>query len=94
VWMLLLTACATPAPGARHWPRDLTMGVAFVSVGATAMAVGGGVFGHALATEPSPPAGVDLAVFVPGVAVFGIGVPFAVVGAILTIVEVAKRSSQ
>jgi hypothetical protein len=70
------------------------MGVAFLSIGVPAMAVGAGIFGYALESEPSRLAGVDMAVFVPGAAIFGIGIPFAVVGAILTGVGASTRSAQ
>lgn len=79
---------------ARPWPRDLKMGVAFISVGVTSLAVGGGLLGHAMETPRPVEDGLDVTFFAPGVILLGIGIPFTIVGTILTGVGAWQRATQ
>jgi hypothetical protein len=83
--LLLAIGCAERQPVGHRWPPLLTTGVAFLDVGGTSLAVGAGLFGYAIANQYPPPDGIDMRMFVPGVAVFGVGIPFTVLGTIFTI---------
>ena len=84
--LALLASCATthpsePRPASGH----LKVGIAFLTVGAVSMAVGGGLFGYALAHKPANMDSPEFALFVPGVFFFGIGIPFVATGTVFTI---------
>ena len=87
VALLLSASCATSRP----WSGNLKLGVGFLAGGAASMAVGAGLFGAAQAEKPKDQDTPNLKVFLPGVALFGIGIPFFVTGAVFTITETIRR---
>lgn len=88
---LLLASCATTTPRAhRPWSGTLKTGVAFFTVGAVSVGVGAGMFGYAMAHHPPHQDDPQFVVFAPGLAIFGIGIPFFATGAVFTIREALK----